>query len=88
MKEFHQILRAENVRAQIFPDSIERGLVRVASTIGAIDLVLIGAEPEIWQTPSVLALLPRVVHPATVVMYRDGELWKEYKAARPSARAA
>ena len=88
LKEFHQSLRAANVRPQIFPDSIERGLVRVSSTIGAIDLVLIAAEPETWQTPAVLALLPRILHPESLVLCQTDEMWGKYEAAKPAARAA
>jgi hypothetical protein len=88
LKAFHQSLRAEDVRPQIFPDSIERGLVRVSSTIGAIDLVLIGADLEVWQKPAVLALLPRILHPHSLVLYRSEEAWIRYESAKPAARAA
>ncbi len=88
LKQYHRSLRAENIRAQLFPDTIERGLVQVGSTIGAIDLVLIGTEPNVWQTPTVQALLPRITHSQSVVLYRDGETWNRYQPTASNLRRA
>ena len=38
LKQFHQTLRAQNIRPQLFPETIDRGLMRVAHTIGTVDL--------------------------------------------------
>jgi hypothetical protein len=86
LKEFHQSLRAENVRPQFFPGAIAPGLVQVSSTIGAVDLVLIGAESEKWQTAAVLALLPRIIHRRSVVLHLDGDSWNRYEPAAPSVQ--
>jgi hypothetical protein len=91
LKRFHQALRtAELRRAQIFPETIERGLLRVATTIGPVDLVLIAAPPDRWQTPAVLAMLARVAHSKTVVLYEEANSWNEYQLHRglPARRAA
>lgn len=81
LKGFHQALRTADVRSvQIFPETIERGLLRVATTLGPVDLVLIAAPAERWQTPAVQALIARITHGDTVVLYEDGEKWREYEA--------
>jgi hypothetical protein len=89
LKQFHQTLRSKGFRPQLFPETIERGLIRVAHTLGAVDLVLIAAPPEIWQTPQVLPLLSRVTHPSSLVLYRDEEqTWKKYPTSATQRRAA
>jgi hypothetical protein len=75
LKQFHQTLRAENIRPKLFPGSMDRGLLRVAHTIGAVDLVLIAVPRQVWQSEQVLHLLSRVSHAGTVILYRDGETW-------------
>lgn len=80
LKGFHQALRTAEVRsAKIFPDTIEHGLLRVATTLGPVDLVLIATPPERWQTPVVLALIARVTHRDTVVFYEDGDGWRQFE---------
>jgi len=88
VKQFHQTLRAENIRPKLFPGSIERGLVQVAYTVGAVDLVLISAEPQDWQTPTVARLLARVSHPGTVVLSRQGDIWSRASTTADLRRAA
>jgi len=90
LKQFHQTLRSRGFRPQLFPETIQRGLIRVAHTVGAVDLVLIAALPETWQTPQVLPLLSRVTHQSSLVLYRDEEeTWKTYpNPAAPQRRAA
>lgn len=78
LKQFHKTLRAEKIRAQVFPHTIENGLVRVAHTVGTVDLILISTPIESWQTPRGLALLSKVSHPQTSIFYRDEERWATY----------
>ena len=86
LKGFHRALRtAELRRAQIFPETIERGLLRVATTIGPVDLVLIAASPDRWQTPAVRALIARVTHPHTLVFFEEDDHWIRYEP--PEQRA-
>ena len=88
LKGFHQALRtAELRRAQIFPETIERGLLRVATTIGPVDLVLIAAPPDRWQTPAVRALIARVTHANTVVFFEEGDTWNRYEPPTPLAQS-
>ena len=89
LKQFHQTLRASGFRPQVFPETMERGLIRVAHTIGTVDLVLIAAAPVTWQTPQLLALLSRVTHQETLVLYREEEeTWKKFATQNPQRRAA
>lgn len=79
LKAFHQKLRTNDIRPQVFPEPIDRGLVRVANTVGCVDLVIIAAEPAVWQTPETLSLLARVLHDQTTVLYRDEDSWDRYE---------
>lgn len=89
LKQFHQTLRSKGFRPQLYPDTIERGLIRVAHTIGTVDLVLIAAEREAWQTPNLLPLLSRVTHHGSLILYRgDEQTWNEYQTPAPERRAA
>ncbi len=83
LKAFHQRLRSAGIRGQVFPEPIDRGLVRVANTVGAVDLIVIAAAPEDWQTPETLSLLARVAHPNTVVLYQDDESWDRFEVPDP-----
>lgn len=88
LKGFHQALRtAELRRAQIFPETIQRGLLRVATTIGPVDLVLIAVAPDRWQTPAVRALIARVSHANTVVFFEQDDAWNRYEPPTPLAQS-
>ena len=86
--EFHRSLRSNDVRAQLFPGTIERGLYRVANTIGTIDLVLIATPPDTWQTPVVLPQLSRIMHAQSQVFYHNGETWDRYRPTTHEVRRA
>lgn len=89
LKQFHQTLRSSGFRPQVFPETMERGLIRVAHTIGTVDLVLIACPPETWQTPQIQALLSRVTHQETLVLYREEEeTWKKFATQTAQRRAA
>ena len=76
LKQFHQRLRQEGIRPQVFPDSVERALTRVAHTVGAVDLVLIADASDAWQTPQRQWLLDRVTHRESVILRLDGDQWR------------
>lgn len=89
LKQFHQTLRAKEFQPQVIPETMERGLIRVSHTIGTVDLVLIAAPLETWQTPQFLPLLSRVTHQGTMVLFRDEQqAWKELSKPAPTRRAA
>lgn len=88
LKQFHQNLRAAALRPQVVPEPIERALVRVAHTFGAIDLILIGETQTPWQTPEVIKLIDRIRHPETRVWFQSGEVWQEFASDVSHARRA
>jgi hypothetical protein len=83
LKQFHQSLRAHEIRPQVFPQEIEAGLTRFSHTIGSVDLVIIGADLQDWQNSRVEAKLLRIAHNGTVILYLDGEGWKKHTLSRP-----
>jgi hypothetical protein len=90
LKAFHKTMRSEGIRPHVFPEPINRGLLRVANTIGPVDLVIIAAGADQWQTPETLSLLARVTHGETVVLFQDEESWERFEPASPiqASRAA
>jgi hypothetical protein len=88
LKQFHQALRAKGIRPNLLPGSIDRGLMRIACTVGTVDLVLISDPPGVWQTPKTLRLLERVSHAETVLLYREGEAWQRSQPAQTELRRA
>jgi len=90
LKAFHQALRGEGIRPQVFPEPINRGLARVSHTVGAIDLIVMGLEAGIWQNPETLSLLNRISHRETVILFQDDETWDRFdlQAATEGRRAA
>ena len=85
---FHQKLRAEGIHPQVFPGQITEGLAQVAHTVGAIDLILIDAPAEAWQTPAAIGLLARLSHGSTVVLYAEEEAWNRYPVTESLGRRA
>ena len=77
LMQFHQALRGAGIRPQVFPEVIDRGLTRVAHTIGSVDLILISAEAGSWATPEVMSLLSRVTHNHSVIMFQKDDTWEK-----------
>ncbi|TWU58934.1 hypothetical protein Poly51_17140 [Rubripirellula tenax] len=88
LKQFHQTLRGASIRPQVYPEPIDRGLVRVAHTIGAVDLILVATAAEQWQDEAMLKLISRVSHSETTLLYRDGDTWKAYSTGAAQGRRA
>ena len=84
LMQFHRNLRKHAIRPQIFPLDVATAVVRVAYTIGAVDLVLIGRESteltalsdDQWNS-----LLRRVTHPDSLVLRQRGESWDRFEIA-------
>jgi hypothetical protein len=83
LKRFYQKLRAEQIRPQLFPETIDRGLIRVAHTVGTVDLVLIAAPVGRWQVPTTRTLLCRISHARTVILFLDDDHWRQLEASGP-----
>ncbi|WP_040770304.1 hypothetical protein [Novipirellula maiorica] len=89
LMQFHQRVRGEGVSPQIFPDSIDNGLIRVCHTIGRVDVVVIGAATDKWQNPNTIAMLRRVCHPETIVFYSENGKWERFAdTTAPAIRKA
>jgi hypothetical protein len=76
LMQFHQTMRSGGIRPQVFPETIDRGLIRVAHTIGSIDLIVISAGAGSWQTPAIKALLSRITHNASLIVFQQDETWQ------------
>jgi len=88
LKDFFQIVRGSGITPQLFPETVDRGLLKVGSTLGAVDLVLISIPPSNWQNPTTLKLLSRVIHEQSVVLFHDNQQWVRYEQAAPAIRRA
>ncbi|MGB7328423.1 MAG: hypothetical protein WBD31_26335 [Rubripirellula sp.] len=88
LKQFHQNLRGADIRAQVYPEPIDRGLIRVAHTIGAVDLILFAAPTDQWDKPETAKLIERVSHADTKVLVRDGDAWKSPATTETPVRRA
>ena len=81
LMQFHQTIRSAGVRPQIFPEPLERGLMRVAHTIGSIDLILISSQAGDWSSPETKALLARIAHDDSVILFQQdvdrNESWEK-----------
>ncbi len=89
LMQFHQRVRAEGVNPQIFPDSIENGLIRVVHTVGLVDVVLLGVSKNRWDNDVTISKLQRVCHAGTAVFYSEGGKWHRWTdAAVTSVRRA
>lgn len=75
LKDFHRNLRAAGIRAQIFPESVDRGLVKFLHTIGRADLVLLSRPGEWVEEPRIGHLLRRVSHPGSTILVFRNDAW-------------
>jgi hypothetical protein len=75
LKEFHQHLRNHNIHPRLFPGSVDRALMQIAHTVGAVDLVLVADSGLLDEHPAIAGLLARVSHPATTVLVSRDETW-------------
>ncbi|MGI9474136.1 MAG: hypothetical protein ACR2NZ_21530 [Rubripirellula sp.] len=75
LKQVHQTLRSAGIRPQLFPGTAERGVLRVAHTIGFVDLILIEEGPQDAKNQAAFALMNRICHENTVVLMQQDEVW-------------
>ena len=80
LMQFHQKLRAASIRPQLFPEPTASGLLRVAHTIGMMDLVLIADDSVDCDSAKFRGLLSRVVHQGTRILRLDSVgTWSEVR---------
>jgi len=75
LKQFHQSLRNHDIRPQLFPGSVERGLMKIAHTIGSVDLILLSDASVIDDNPSGSDMVARISHEGTKVLVARNETW-------------
>lgn len=81
LKEIHRTLRSGGVRPHLFPGPADLGIMRVAHTIGSVDLILVSAAQNVSatqnsaQNDAVLSLMSRICHQNTVVLMEQDEVW-------------
>ena len=67
LKAVHQLLRATGARVQLVPGNPCDGLVRLANSLGKVDLLIV---PEIFESPSLARawfFVPRMLHERSLV---------------------
>ena len=75
LKKFHQTLRNHGIHPKLFPGSVHQALLKIAHTIGAIDLILVTDASVIDENPAIPGLLARISHQETVVLVLRNETW-------------
>jgi hypothetical protein len=67
LKEAHQLLRSEGTRVQLVPGGLSESLVRVANSLGKVDLLIVPAELESESNARAWLFIPRMLHEGTLV---------------------
>ena len=88
LMDFHRTLRSAGIQAQLFPEDLDRGLVRFLHTIGTVDLVLIAEPVERLQEEQIRQLLSRISHGETTILYRQDESWVQFSTSPATMRRA
>ena len=76
LKDFNLQLRNQGVQATVVPMEITPGIARVSSTIGVVDLVLIGDNQEDVEMTTMISALKRVSSANTSVFRLVSEKWE------------
>ena len=90
LKQFHQTLRNHSIHPQLFPGPVDRGLMKIAHTIGSVDLILVADANVIDSNPAVTEMLARISHEGTGVLVARNDTWSsmEVSIGNQSRRAA
>jgi hypothetical protein len=83
LKAAHQLLRSERVRVQLVPGNPSDVLVRIANSLGKIDLLIVPAELDSESFARAWFFVPRILHENSVVLVErllgDGQRLLEIK---------
>jgi hypothetical protein len=71
LKAAHQLLRGTGVRVQLVPGNPSDGLVRLANSLGKVDLLILPAELDSPEFARLWFFVPRMLHDDSVV-FIDG----------------
>ncbi|MDB4676629.1 hypothetical protein OAF09_00215 [bacterium] len=89
LRDFHQALRAIDIRPQLFPESIQVGLKRFLHTIGTAECILFTESRPIEQEAEVDELLQRIANPTSLVLKKSDNHWFDIsRVDEPQRRAA
>jgi hypothetical protein len=67
LKEIHQRLRATGVRVQLVPGNPPESLMRLANSLGKIDMLIVPAELDSSSYARIWFFVPRMLHERTQV---------------------
>lgn len=87
LRQFHQTMRLAGIRPQVFPDATDPGLLKIAHTFGAVDLVILGAENGLAQQPMQLEFLGRILYKDSIVLVQTDDRWERFDGVRAIAVA-
>jgi hypothetical protein len=74
LKEAHQLLRRDGVRVQLVPGNLADSLIRIANSLGKVDLLILPAELDSPSCSRVWYFVPRMLHnDSQVFIERTGE---------------
>jgi len=88
LREFHQKMRAAGIHPQIFPESVESGLVKFLHRIGKADLVLLSDAETALDKPRVVQLLHRLSTPTTTILCQSEDGWSPFSGVTTAQRRA
>jgi hypothetical protein len=101
LKAAHQLLRGAGARVQLVPGNPSDGLMRLANSLGKVDLLIVPAELESPAAARMWFFVPRMLHERSMVFIEgqsaEGERLlrlkprheiDQFAAAGPSRRAA
>ena len=79
LKTAHQMLRQESVRVQLVPGDPSIGLIRLANSLGKVDLLIVPAEFDEPAFARAWFFVPRMLHEHSLVFVEgqssDGQRW-------------
>jgi hypothetical protein len=91
-KQAHQLLRIEGVRVQLMPGNHSDVLVRIANSLGKVDLLIVPAELDCPSFARLWFFVPRMLHENSLVFVErlrdDGQKVLEIKARDDMERLA
>ncbi len=83
LKAAHQLLRRDGVRVQLVPGDLADSLVRIANSLGKVDLLIVPAALESASFARAWFFVPRMLHERSLVFVEqtleDGQALLEIK---------
>ena len=86
LKAMHRLLRETGVRVQLVPGAPSDGLMRMANSLGKVDLLIVPAELDSASFAHVWFFVPRMLHERSLV-FVDGRSSDGQRLLRPKPRS-